>query len=66
LEIETFIALQYMYGSEHIREGDKTLFYLSISLRIFVLLIFEKIQTNKMEELRKWYQTEDVPAMKNL
>ena len=32
---------------------------------MFVRLVFGKVQTNKMEEIRGWYQTEDVPAMKN-
>ena len=30
-----------------------------------VRLVFGKIQTDKIKEFRKWYKTEDVPAVKN-
>ncbi len=32
---------------------------------MFVRLVFGKVQTDKIEEFRRWYKNEDVPAVKN-
>jgi len=32
---------------------------------MFVRLVFGKVQTDKIKEFRRWYKTEDVPAVKN-